>query len=126
MTCMIDTLISLKIVLILLLGTLALDEMYIGLQTTETVNFFSSRAALVQKNPSSVDDFFNNHILKTFVFTKRNPFFSIENLATNQNETNTELTTTFVLRSPLNLLIHASDNPELLQYRTKIDVIEHP
>jgi hypothetical protein len=99
---MIDTLISLKIILILILGILALDEVFLGLQTTETANFYSSRASLVDHDIYGVDSFFNEHILKFFIFTKQNPFLFIENLETHRNDTTNELTTTFHVRSFFN------------------------
>lgn len=92
---MLDTIISLKIVLILILAIFALDEVFLGLQTSETANFFASRASLVDQDIYSVDSFFNNHIFKYFIFTKESPFLHIQNLETQRNDTSHEITTKF-------------------------------
>lgn len=88
---MIDTWISLKLILILLLGILILDEIFIGIQTAETLHFSATRAQLVGLDSTRADDFFNRSILDFLIFTKRSPFFSIQNLQTTHQ--NGKLTT---------------------------------
>lgn len=96
---MIDTLISLKLIFILMLGILALDEVFLGLQTTETVNFFTARADLVDEDIQGVDDFFNKNILTFTIFTKENPFFRIDQFETSRNSTTNELVTAYKIHS---------------------------
>ncbi len=99
---MLDTLISLKIILILILGILVLSEVFLGLQTAETTNFYAGRAALVNEDIYGVDQFFNETVFKYIIFTKQNPFLNIENLETNRNDSSRELITTFHIRSFFN------------------------
>ena len=96
---MIDTLISLKIILVLILGILVLDEVFLGLQTTETANFYASRAALVDENVYKVDEFFNQHVFKYFIYTKENPFLQIDQLQTIRDTNTLELVTRFHITS---------------------------
>ncbi|MEZ4846821.1 MAG: hypothetical protein R2877_07805 [Bdellovibrionota bacterium] len=120
---MIDTIISLKVILILILGILILDEVFLGLQTAETVNFYAGRAALVDENVYEVDEFFNENILKYFIYTKTNPFVRIRNLQTTRDEQTSELITFFKLTS--NLHTHELDSFRQDGYfqESKIEVI---
>jgi hypothetical protein len=96
---MIDTIISLKLLLVLILGVLVLDEVFLGLQTAETVNFYAGRAALVDENVDEVDRFFNQNIFKYFIYTKDNPFVRINEIQTTRD--NDTLTTKLNIQSHL-------------------------
>jgi hypothetical protein len=85
---MLDTLISLKILLVLMIGILVLDEIFLSLQTAETANFFAGRAALVDEDVYRVDQFFNDNVFRYFIYTKNNPFVKIDELQT-VRDTNT-------------------------------------
>ena len=97
---MIETLYSLKIVLILLLGILVVDELFLSIHTAETANFFSVRAALVHQDTTKVDDFFNRYIFRTIIFNGKNKFFRFSNLKTTEDEAHI-LTTTLKVESPI-------------------------
>lgn len=96
---MIDTVISLKIILILILGILILDEVFLGLQTTETANFYAGRAALVDQDIYKVDDFYNQYVFKNFIYTKNNPFIRIDQLQTQRDPQTSKLVTRFHVSS---------------------------
>jgi hypothetical protein len=123
---MIDTLVSLKIILILVLGILILDEVFLGLQTAETTNFYAGRAALVDENVYQVDDFFNQNVFKCFIYTKNNPFVHISDLITVRDENTSQWVTKFQVTSNLN-------SHELRNFRrngytesSRIEEISHP
>lgn len=96
---MIDTWISLKIILILAIGILALDESFLALQTTETTNFYAGRAAHVEKNVYEMDNYFNQHVLRYLALTKQNPFVYIDGLKTSKSKSSEEWKTHFHLSS---------------------------
>ena len=120
---MIDTILSLKIILVLILGILILDEVFLGLQTAETVNFFAGRAALVDENVYQVDDFFNTNVLRHFIYTKTNPFVRIRNFQTTRDEQTSELVTHFKLTSNLHTRELNSFRPNGYSQESKIQVI---
>lgn len=96
---MIETLCSLKIVLLVLISILILDEIFLAQQTAETANFFASRSHLVGQDMTKVDDFFNSKVLKFFIFTKNNPFFFIFKIQTYPKDKSGNLTTSLQVSS---------------------------
>lgn len=78
MTSMVETLFSLKLILVMFLGILILDEIFLSRQTQITANFFSQRATLVGENPKQSKAVFDQTIFKTMILTKPNPFYRIQ------------------------------------------------
>lgn len=82
---MLDTLFSLGLILLLLFGILVVDDAFLTIQTTETTNFFASRAEVVQENSANVNQFFQDNVLNHAIFTHPNEFFTIEPITTESN-----------------------------------------
>lgn len=79
---MIDALIGLKMTLLLFLGVLILDELFLGIQTAEMANFYAARAQIVGLSEVKSTDAYNRSILRQMIFTKRNPFIEMDEIHT--------------------------------------------
>lgn len=116
---MLETLISLKVILILLLGLLILDEIVLNFQTLETVNFYSSRAIVVHENTSDIDDFFNLQLKSRTIFTNINGFFHIQPIETRIQANHT-------IESFISFEPYFQMDEHLLHVSTMIPEIEKP
>lgn len=83
---MVDTIISLTMVMLLLLGILVMDDAFLSIQTAETANFFASRADVVEEDSGAANQFFQKNVLRQMVFTHPNEFLTIDPITIDSND----------------------------------------